>query len=99
MWRPKMSKHHHLGPTLAHLSSQWSRHGVAGQKGAGPFTIALSRQAGTEGTAVAQEVGKRLGWQVYDHELLERIAQEMNVREALLESVDERRQSWLLESA
>jgi cytidylate kinase len=62
------------------------------------FTIALSREAGTQGTLVAQEVGKRLGWHVYDHELLERIAEEMGLRTALLESVDERRQNWLLES-
>ncbi len=63
------------------------------------FTIALSREVGTEGTAVAQEVGKLLGWQVYDHELVEKIAGEMGLRTALLESVDERQQSWLLETA
>jgi cytidylate kinase len=62
------------------------------------LTIALSREVGTLGTAAAQEVGRRLGWQVYDHELLERIAQEMGVRAALLESVDERQQGWLTES-
>ena len=62
------------------------------------FTIVISREAGTQGTAISQEVGKRLGWQVYDHELLEQIAQDMRLRAALLESVDERRQSWILES-
>ena len=62
-----------------------------------PLTIALSRQAGTPGTSVAREVGARLGWPVYDHELLQRIAQEMGLRVLLLESVDERRQSWLRE--
>ncbi len=35
---------------------------------------------------------------MFDHELLERIAAEMNVRVELLDSVDERHQSWLLES-
>lgn len=43
-------------------------------------------------------MGRRLGWHVYDHELLEEIAREMNVRASLLESVDERQQSWLTES-
>ncbi len=62
------------------------------------FTITLSREAGTLGTAVAEEVGKRLGWHVYDHELLEKIAQELSVRATLLESLDERQQSWLTES-
>jgi Cytidylate kinase-like family len=36
--------------------------------------------------------------QVYDYELLERVASDMGLRTSLLESVDERRQSWLLES-
>jgi cytidylate kinase len=42
-------------------------------------------------------VGARLGWTVYDHELLEQIAQEMKLRTSLLESVDEKRVSWLQE--
>ncbi len=46
---------------------------------------------------VAHELGARLGWPVYDHELLERIAQELDLRVSLLESMDERRQSWLEE--
>jgi hypothetical protein len=62
------------------------------------FSIALSREAGTQGTAVAQEVGRLLGWQVYDRQLLEKIAQDMGLRTNLLESVDERRQSWLTEA-
>ena len=46
---------------------------------------------------MAQEVGRLLGWQVYDHELIEKIAQGMGLRTSLLESVDEREQSALLE--
>jgi cytidylate kinase len=61
------------------------------------FTIALSRESGARGTSTAREVGARLGWTVYDHELLERIAQEMKLRTSLLESVDEKRVSWLQE--
>jgi cytidylate kinase len=62
------------------------------------FSIALSREAGTQATAVAQEVGRLLGWQVYDRELLEKMAQDMGLRTNLLESVDERRQNWLTEA-
>jgi cytidylate kinase len=62
------------------------------------FTIALSREYGARGTLTAREVGARLGWTVYDHELLERIAQEMNLRTSLLKSVDEKKVSWLQES-
>ena len=61
------------------------------------FTIALSGEAGTRETAVAQEVGRLLSWHVYDQELLEQIAQDMGVRTRLLESVDEREQSWIVE--
>ena len=63
-----------------------------------PGTIALSREAGTGGTDVAREVGPMLGWPVYDHELLERIALDAGIRASLLESVDERRGSWLKEA-
>jgi cytidylate kinase len=62
------------------------------------WTVALAREAGTQGTAVAHEVGRRLGWNVYDHELLEKIAREMGLRTNLLESVDERKVSWLQEA-
>ena len=62
------------------------------------FTIAVAREAGAQGGAVAREVGRRLGWPVYNHELLERIAEEHNLRVSLLESLDEKRQSWLEES-
>jgi cytidylate kinase len=62
-----------------------------------PWTIALSREAGTGGPAVARAVGERLNWPVYDHELVERIAAEMGLRTSLLESVDERHGSWLRE--
>jgi cytidylate kinase len=61
------------------------------------FTIALSREADSGGTFVAREVGRRLGWPVYDHELLDHLAKELEVDVDLLESVDERRGSWLAE--
>jgi len=57
------------------------------------LTLALTRAAGTPGTSVAREVGTRLGWEVYDHKLLERMARDMGVGVRLLESVDERQQS------
>ncbi len=37
----------------------------------GPM-IAVSRQVGARGATVARAVGARLGWPVYDHELLDR---------------------------
>jgi cytidylate kinase len=63
------------------------------------FTLALSREAGAQGSTVAEEVGRLLGWPVYDHQLLELIAEDMHLQARLLESVDERRQGWVLETA
>ncbi|MGZ3337560.1 MAG: cytidylate kinase-like family protein [Isosphaeraceae bacterium] len=61
------------------------------------FTIALSREAGSGGTLVAREIGRRLNWPVYDHELLDHLAKELHVDVDRVESVDERRTSWLVE--
>jgi cytidylate kinase len=64
-----------------------------------PMTIALSRQAGAGGAEIAQVAGARLGWPVYDHELLDRIAEEKGLNPHLLESLDERYLSWIEETA
>ena len=61
------------------------------------FSIALSREAGTRGPVVSRAVAARLGWKVYDHELLELVANELHVRAKLLEDVDERHVTWLQE--
>jgi cytidylate kinase len=63
-----------------------------------PFSIAISREAGTRGPAVGQAVGARLGWKVYDQELLEIVARELHVRVKLLENLDDRHVTWLQES-
>jgi cytidylate kinase len=60
-------------------------------------SIAVSREEGASGTQLARAVGARLGWPVYDHELLEKIAGDMKLRVSLLESVDEKYVSWFEE--
>ncbi len=77
-----------------------ARHqGEAGGPGAATaFSVAVAREAGCPGTSVARELGARLGWPVYDHELLEHIAREMGLRVKLVESVDERHRSWIEEA-
>jgi cytidylate kinase len=64
-----------------------------------PATIALSRQPGTRGRDIAQAVGRQLNWPVYDHEILERIAEDLRVSVRLLEQADERPGNWLAEWA
>jgi len=106
MIHDRPSSHTH-GSALSQLVERacrdWeSRRRAAGQDHppapAQTLAVALSREAGVLGTSVATEVGRLLGWQVYDHELLRQIAHDMGARAALLESVDEKRQSWLLEA-
>jgi cytidylate kinase len=62
-----------------------------------PFTITISREAGALGNSVAAEVGRRLGWPVYDREILDKIAEELRRPPSRLEAVDERPASWLEE--
>jgi cytidylate kinase len=83
---------------VAGAQQHWqTRRREAADSSAPAFTVTIAREAGAPGTSVGAEVGRRLGWQVYDHELLERIAEEHGLRVSLLESLDERRQSWMVE--
>ena len=96
MHAPDSLEHVVGGVTLA--QQHWQTRSRAESVSAAPaFTITLARDAGAQGPGVAREVGRRLGWPVYDHELLEHIAKEHNLRVSLLESLDERRQNWLVE--
>jgi cytidylate kinase len=84
----------HLAEALVHAGNYGTE--PHAQRGEGPFfAIALSREVGAGGTSVGRELGDRLGWPVYDNELVERIAKEMKLRTRLLESIDERRMAWL----
>jgi cytidylate kinase len=81
----------------------WERRRQAAQKipaerAVQPFTIAIAREAGSGATAIAQDIGRRLNWTVYDRDLVARIAQEMGLRANLLESLDERHTSWRSEA-
>lgn len=62
--------------------------------------IAISREAGAGGGRLAREVGLRLGWKVFDHELLEGIAHRMEVSIEEARTYDELSpsviQDWLL---
>jgi cytidylate kinase len=63
-----------------------------------PISIAISREAGSRGAEIARAVGARLGWPVYDHELLDRIAEQKGLSPRLLEHLDERYVGWLEEA-
>jgi cytidylate kinase len=60
----------------------------------GPYLL-VSREKGAGGTAVAQAVSRRLGWHVFDNEIVDQIAQKAKVRRQLIESLDERVQATI----
>jgi cytidylate kinase len=51
------------------------------------LTIALSREAGARGGAIGRRVGQKLGWQVFDQELLEYMAQDGVVRQGVMDNL------------
>jgi cytidylate kinase len=86
---------------LAHLHSQSEFHGPAARNETTPppqCTVAIAREAGTQGAVLARIVGEQLEWPVFDRELLDIIANEMHLRVRDLEDIDERPVSWFLES-
>jgi cytidylate kinase len=77
------------------------RHGFQGDRGTPPprsgpsaLTIALSREAGARGSTIARRVGRKLGWQVYDQELIEYMAQEASVSQGVLDALAATPADW-----
>ncbi len=54
----------------------------------GPYLL-ISREKGSGGRTVADFVGQRLGWQVFDREIVDEVAKRAQVRQQLIESLDE----------
>lgn len=59
------------------------------------LSIAISREAGARGGTVGRLAGKRLGWQVYDQELLEFMAQDTVARQGLLDGLAPACLAWV----
>src|SRR5438045_307113 len=58
------------------------------------LTVAISREAGSRGGTVAAAVGRILGWQVYDQEVLDFLARDEAAREELLADVPASARLW-----
>ncbi len=79
------------------------RHGYQGDRFAPPpdggmpagLVVALSREAGARGSTIARRVGRKLGWQVYDQELLEYLAQETPVHQGLVDTLSPAAVDWV----
>jgi cytidylate kinase len=59
----------------------------------GPF-LTISRQADSGGAEVARRVGIRLGWAVFDRELVEDVSRRLELEPRMLDLMDETRSNW-----
>jgi len=59
------------------------------------ITVCVSREAGSRGGTIAHLAGKKLGWQVYDQEFLEYVAQERHLGRDMLDALDEAATAWV----
>jgi cytidylate kinase len=75
------------------------RHGFPGERPAPPgfpasLSIAVTREAGSRGGTIARRVGRTLGWQVYNQELLDYIAQEGAFTEGVVTNLSPEASLW-----
>ena len=57
--------------------------------------LTISREAGAGGSQVAAIIGQRLGWDVFDKNLLDCIAERFNLNRKMLDLVDETSSNWV----
>ena len=60
----------------------------------GPYLL-ISREKGAGGRQVANLIGQRLGWQVFDRQIVDAIAQRTQMRQQLVENLDEKTRGGL----
>lgn len=87
---------HRIAPLVERVIHEWeAKQRTAELEGHAPFkpVITISRSKGAGGTAVAEAVAERLGFRVYDRELVEQIARNAKVMQAIVQTVDERTRS------
>jgi hypothetical protein len=56
--------------------------------------VTISRETGVEGGEIGRCVGGRLGWEVFDKNLLDRIADRFHIPRMMLDLVDETKSNW-----
>jgi cytidylate kinase len=59
------------------------------------LTVAVSREAGSRGGTIARRVGRKLGWQVYNQELLEYLAHERHLAGDLFDALADHAAAWV----
>jgi cytidylate kinase len=59
--------------------------------------VTISREAGAAGTTIGRLVGEQLGWEVYDSNLLDQVAQRYKESRLMLDLVDETESNWVFD--
>ncbi len=59
--------------------------------------VAITRQAGAGGSEIARLVGRRLGWEVFDRNLLNLVSERFHEPRLMLDLVDETRSNWVFD--
>ncbi|MBI3893372.1 MAG: cytidylate kinase-like family protein [Candidatus Wallbacteria bacterium] len=62
----------------------------------GPY-VSLSRDFGCGALIVGGLLSEKLGWQVYDRQIVDEVASEAHLRRSVVESFDEHHQNWIAE--
>ncbi len=78
-------------------------HGYQGDRGAPPkprslpaaLTVAVSREAGARGGTIARRAAQKLGWQAYNQELLEYVAQEGRFQQNVVANMPADHAQWV----
>lgn len=70
------------------MEERLSARGGLGHASEGPW-ITISTQLGAGGAELAARLGERLGWQVFDKQILQEIAKSTSAREKVLNRLDE----------
>jgi cytidylate kinase len=60
----------------------------------GPW-ITISKSMGSDWEGIARRLAERLGWHLYDREILDEVSRESHVRQSILSRLDEREVSWI----
>jgi hypothetical protein len=59
--------------------------------------VTISREAGLGGSEIGQTLGLRLGWEVFDKNLLDQVAAQFHLCRRMLDLVDETQSNWVFD--
>lgn len=57
--------------------------------------VTVSREYGAGGSDFGRALGERMGWRVLDHEVIDRVAEQLHVKAGFVERCDEQPPGWL----